>query len=149
MGRKKRPFYRIVAVDSRKARDGAYLDNLGFYNPLTDPVELLINEERALHWLQKGAIPSETVRSLLSRKGIMLKWDMMRRGVDAPRMEEELKKWEVLQMEKARRREALVAQKRRAGVAAMAADGAQQQAPAAPPEPAPETPPEAATPAAE
>jgi len=79
----------------------------------------------------------------------MLKWDMMRRGVDAPRMEEELKKWEVLQMEKARRREALVAQKRRAGVAAMAADGAQQQAPAAPPEPAPETPPEAATPAAE
>ena len=67
MGAKKRPFYRLVVADSRAARDGAFIDTLGFYNPIAEPVELKIDEEKALDWLQKGAQPSDTARSLLKK----------------------------------------------------------------------------------
>lgn len=74
MGAKKRPMYRIVASDSRVKRDGQYLELVGTYNPLTNPAEVKINEEVALKWLNNGAIPSDTVRSLLSKAGIMAKF---------------------------------------------------------------------------
>lgn len=74
MGAKKRPIYRIVASDSRVKRDGQYLELVGTYNPLTNPAEVKINEEVALKWLNNGAIPSDTVRSLLSKAGIMAKF---------------------------------------------------------------------------
>jgi small subunit ribosomal protein S16 len=112
MGKKKQPFYRIVAADSRRPRDGKYLENLGFYNPRTHPLKVEINEERALYWLRQGAIPTDTVRSLFRRSGILLKWDLMRRGYDEARIEEELKKWEVLQIERRKRLEAAEIQKR-------------------------------------
>ena len=105
MGRKKRPFYRVVAVDNRKRRDGAYLENLGHYSPLSDPIELKLNEERILYWLNVGAQPSETVRSLLRREGILFKWDLMKKGFDETRIQEELKKLEVIQLERKRKRE--------------------------------------------
>ena len=70
MGAKKAPFYRIVAVDGRKARDGQYLDNVGYYDPTKQPAEIKINTERALYWLDNGAQPTETVRSLLKQQGI-------------------------------------------------------------------------------
>jgi len=70
MGRKKRPFYRVVAIDSRNQRDGRAIEHLGYYNPMIDPAEISINEERALYWLQVGAKPSETAKSLLSKVGI-------------------------------------------------------------------------------
>jgi small subunit ribosomal protein S16 len=73
MGAKKRPFYRLVVADSRAARDGAFIDSLGYYNPIADPVELKIDEEKALEWLQKGAQPSDTARSLLKQTGVMEK----------------------------------------------------------------------------
>ncbi len=73
MGAKKRPFYRIVAADSRAPRDGRFIEIIGHYNPLTDPVELKIDEEKALKWLANGAQPSETVRNLLSSQGIIAK----------------------------------------------------------------------------
>jgi len=111
MGKKKQPFYRIVAADSRTRRDGKYLEKIGHYNPLTDPADIVINEERAFYWLKNGAIPTDTVRSLFSRKGIMLKWHLMRAGYDQARMEEEIKKWELLQLEKRKRAEALAAQR--------------------------------------
>jgi len=69
-GRKNRPFYRVVVADSRAARDGKFIEKLGNYNPLSEPIEFTINEERALYWLQVGAQPSNTVKSLLSRAGI-------------------------------------------------------------------------------
>ncbi len=73
-GTKKRPFYRIVAVDSRKKRDGAYLENLGIYHPLEkDANEVQLNEDRIKHWLDNGAKPSHTVKILLNKKGIELK----------------------------------------------------------------------------
>src|SRR5574344_2567198 len=74
MGAKKRPFYRIVAADSRVARDGKDIELVGTYNPITEPAEVKINEEIALKWLNNGAIPTDTVRDLLSKQGIMKKF---------------------------------------------------------------------------
>jgi small subunit ribosomal protein S16 len=69
-GRKKKPSYRVVVADSRAPRDGAFLEIIGHYEPLTDPVTLVIDEEKALKWLRQGAKPSETVAGLLKRQGI-------------------------------------------------------------------------------
>ncbi len=74
MGGKKTPFYRVVVADSRSPRDGRFIEEIGTYNPLTDPAEVRLNEEKALQWLQNGAKPSDTVRSLLSKAGIMKKF---------------------------------------------------------------------------
>lgn len=74
MGAKKTPFYRIVVADSRSPRDGRQIETVGTYNPLTNPVELKIDEELALKWLQNGAQPSDTVRNLFSDQGIMEKF---------------------------------------------------------------------------
>lgn len=73
MGDKKSPFYRIVVVDSRVARDGKYIDKIGHYNPVSNPVEVVIDEAKAKDWLAKGVQPTETVRSLLLNKGIIEK----------------------------------------------------------------------------
>ena len=73
MGRKKRPFYRIVVADSKARRDGAFVDILGYYNPLTVPADVKIDEEKALKWLEVGALPTDTTRSLFSKAGIMRK----------------------------------------------------------------------------
>lgn len=74
MGAKKRPFYRIVAADSRSPRDGKFIELVGTYNPITEPAEIKVNEEIALKWLNNGAIPTDTVRDLLSKQGIMKKF---------------------------------------------------------------------------
>ncbi|MCI7401615.1 MAG: 30S ribosomal protein S16 [Christensenella sp.] len=71
MGAKKAPFYRIVAIDERKARGAEYLDNIGYYNPTKNPVEVRIDAEKANTWLKNGAQPTETVRSLLKKEGII------------------------------------------------------------------------------
>lgn len=97
MGRKKLPFYRIVVIDSRKKRDGEYIDNIGTYNPLVHPAEIVVNEEKAISWLQKGATPSDTVKSLLSHQGILLKLDLMKKGFSTEKISEELQKWQMMQ----------------------------------------------------
>lgn len=74
MGAKKRPFYRIVATDSRSRRDGEYLELVGTYNPISSEKDVKINEEVALKWLNNGAIPSDTVRNLFKDAGIMKKF---------------------------------------------------------------------------
>lgn len=71
MGAKKAPFYRIVAIDERKARGAEYLDNIGYYNPTKNPAEVRIDAEKATTWLKNGAQPTETVRSLLKKEGII------------------------------------------------------------------------------
>ena len=71
MGTKQTPFYRVVVADSRTARDGRFLEILGTYDPLKHPVALIIDEDRTLRWLQKGAQPTDTVRQLLRRVGLM------------------------------------------------------------------------------
>ena len=74
MGAKKRPFYRIVAADSRSPRDGKFIELVGTYNPIMEPAEIKVNEEVALKWLNNGAIPTDTVRDLLSKQGVMKKY---------------------------------------------------------------------------
>jgi small subunit ribosomal protein S16 len=71
MGAKKRPFYRVVVADSRMPRDGRFIEEIGYYNPLTDPIEVKINEEKAADWLKKGAIPTDTVKYLFKNIGIL------------------------------------------------------------------------------
>jgi len=69
MGAKKAPFYRIVVADSRAPRDGAFVEEIGYYNPLKDPIELKVDNEAAAEWIRKGAQPTDTVRSLLKKSG--------------------------------------------------------------------------------
>ena len=68
-GAKKRPFYRIVVADSESPRDGKYLENVGTYNPLIDPAEVSLKQERIKYWIDQGAIPTTTVKSLLKKEG--------------------------------------------------------------------------------
>ena len=83
-GRKKRPFYRLVAADARAQRDGAFLERLGHYNPLTDPADVVIDEEKALKWLRRGAQPTDTAKRLLSKSGILMKFEHERLGRPMP-----------------------------------------------------------------
>jgi small subunit ribosomal protein S16 len=71
MGAKKRPFYRLVVADSRTARGGAYIEALGSYDPIANPTQIEIDTEKALLWLKRGAQPSDTVRRLFQKSGVM------------------------------------------------------------------------------
>ncbi len=74
MGAKKKPFYRIVAADSRTKRDGITIEDIGYYNPVTEPATVKVDEEKVLSWLSNGAQPTDTVRDILSKQGIMKKF---------------------------------------------------------------------------
>ncbi|HZJ84935.1 MAG TPA: 30S ribosomal protein S16 [Syntrophomonadaceae bacterium] len=74
MGAKKRPFYRVIVADSRAPRDGKFIEEIGYYNPTTEPATIKIDEEKALKWLTNGAKPSDTVKSILQKQGIMAKF---------------------------------------------------------------------------
>ncbi len=80
MGRKKIPVFSIVATDSRNARDGRYIEDLGRYYPLEQPATVQVDEERVLYWLENGAQPSDTVRSLISKRGLMLHHHLKKKG---------------------------------------------------------------------
>ena len=80
MGAKKAPFYRIVVADSRSPRDGKFIELIGTYNPLVAPAEIKIDESLALEWLGKGAIPTDTVKNILSKAGIMEKYHNSKLG---------------------------------------------------------------------
>ncbi|NOV03196.1 30S ribosomal protein S16 [Paenibacillus planticolens] len=74
VGAHKAPFYRVVVSDSRSPRDGRFIEEIGTYNPITEPAAVNLDEEKALKWLQTGAQPSDTVRSLFSKAGLMTKF---------------------------------------------------------------------------
>ena len=74
MGSKKRPFYRVVAADSRSPRDGRFIELLGYYHPIEKPAKVSLNEDRIFHWLENGAIASDTVTSLFKEVGLLEKW---------------------------------------------------------------------------
>ena len=94
MGKKKQPIYKMVAADSRSPRDGKFLEAVGFYNPLTNPHTLDLKEDRILYWLNVGAQPSNTVKSLLRQKGITLKKELARKGLDEEKIKSELENWQ-------------------------------------------------------
>ena len=80
MGRKKRPIWAVVAADARAPRDGRFIEDLGRYYPLEEPARVELKDDRIMHWLQVGAQPTDTVRSILSRQGLMLQLHMLRKG---------------------------------------------------------------------
>ncbi len=80
MGAKKRPFYRVVAADSRYPRDGKFVETVGTYNPIAETDTIKIDEEKALKWLRNGAQPTDTVRDILSKAGIMKKFHDEKQG---------------------------------------------------------------------
>ncbi|MBE6570721.1 MAG: 30S ribosomal protein S16 [Ruminococcaceae bacterium] len=71
MGAKKAPFYRVVVADSRYPRDGRFIEEIGHYNPLTDPAEVVIDGEKAKKWIANGAQPTDTVKALLKKNGVL------------------------------------------------------------------------------
>ena len=71
MGKKKAPFYRIIVADSRSPRDGRFIEEVGYYNPMTNPAEIKVDAEKAQKWLDNGAQPTETVKSILTKSGII------------------------------------------------------------------------------
>lgn len=71
LGDKKSPFYRVIVADSRSPRDGKFIDILGTYNPLTNPAEIKIDNEKATKWLKNGAVPTDTARNLLVKSGVI------------------------------------------------------------------------------
>lgn len=87
MGTKKRAFYRIVAADSRRARDGKFLEILGTYNPITKPARVTVFEDKIVKWLDQGAIPSDTVGSLLTQIGFGEKYSKLKKGEDVSGIE--------------------------------------------------------------
>jgi small subunit ribosomal protein S16 len=97
IGRKKAPIYKIVAADSRAPRDGRFIEAVGEYNPGFNPAKVELKEERVFHWLQNGATPTYTVKNLLSRKGVMLKHHLLKKGVNAEKINEEYTKWLAVQ----------------------------------------------------
>ncbi|MCZ6775528.1 MAG: 30S ribosomal protein S16 [Ignavibacteria bacterium] len=106
IGKKKLPIYHIVAADSRVARTGKFLEILGRYEPLQQPMLITANEDRVFYWLRTGAKPTDTVRSLLKRTGLWMKWNMSRKGVDQATIATEMQKWQMAQVEKNQRHEA-------------------------------------------
>jgi small subunit ribosomal protein S16 len=82
MGAKKRPFYRIVAADSRRARDGRFLEILGTYNPITKPATVEVHEDKMTKWIDDGAVPSQTVATLLTQIGYTEKYQKAKKGED-------------------------------------------------------------------
>lgn len=106
IGKKKMPQYHIVAADSRAARNGKFLEVVGRYEPLRDPMLIETKEDRLMYWLKVGAQPSDTLRSLLQRSGMWLKWTLLKKGADDATIALEMEKWQMAQAEKRARDEA-------------------------------------------
>ncbi len=81
MGAKRSPFYRVVVADSKSPRDGKFIEEIGYYNPNTDPATIKIDEERALKWLSQGAKPTDTTKSLLRKQGVLSKFAETRKQI--------------------------------------------------------------------
>src|SRR5690349_15721881 len=93
-GRKKLPIYKIIAADSRSRRDGRFIESLGQYRPSNDTNKVVdLKEDRVMYWLKVGAQPTSTVRSLLSKEGILLKWHLEKKQVDPARASEIFNTW--------------------------------------------------------
>jgi small subunit ribosomal protein S16 len=136
MGKKKQPIYKIVAVDSRVKRDGRFIDAVGLYNPSTNPMTITLREDRIFHWLERGAQPTDTVKNLLSRKGVWLKWGLKRKKADEATIAAEFEKWQMMQEPKLQKENERKARRK----AAKKKKKAAAEIPAQPEAAAPETP---------
>ena len=92
IGRRKRPFYRMVIIDSRKKRDGAAIEELGWYNPISHEKECELKSDRIIYWLSQGAQPTEAAKKLIRKEGIAFEWHLIKSGVDEKEIQKQLKK---------------------------------------------------------
>ena len=111
IGRRNRPFYRLIVIDSRKRRDGAAIEQIGWYNPIDPKHSYEIMDDRILYWLGEGAIPSNAVKKIMKRDGLALRWHLMQQGVDEKEIEIEIKRWELNREDTLASREAKEAEK--------------------------------------
>jgi small subunit ribosomal protein S16 len=100
------PQYHIVAADSRAARNGKFLEVVGRYEPLHNPMLIETQEDRLMYWLKTGARPTDTLRSLLQRSGMWLKWSLLKKGTDEATIASAMEKWQMAQAERRQRDEA-------------------------------------------
>lgn len=126
VGKKKMPIYHIVAADSRVARNGKFLEIIGRYDPRQNPAGITTKELRVMYWLKNGALPTDTVKSLLQQTGLWMKWSLMKRGKDETFIATEMQKWEMdragkLERAKARKERRAAARKKKNAPAADAA----------------------------
>jgi small subunit ribosomal protein S16 len=133
------PAYHIVAADSRAARTGRFLEIVGRYEPMQAPALISTKEDRLFYWLRHGALPTDTVRSLLRKNGSWIKWSLKKKGSTDEAIQKEMEKWEMLQ-EGRRQRE----QERKARRSASKKEAKKGTAASVPPEQAAAAPPEAA-----
>ncbi len=138
MGAMKRPFYRLVVVDSRNRRDGRYIENVGTYNPIPKETEVTLKEDRILDWLSKGAQPSGTVESLLRNAGILERFQLIKAGTPPEELEAKLEEWRAKlpkassdKMSRADKKQAKKQAERDAAAAKIAAEEAEAKAAAA------------------
>ncbi len=127
-GRKKQPIYDIAAMDSRKSRNGEFLEKFGQYNPMTNPATITMDRARALHWLRNGAQPTSIVRRLLSLQGITLELHMERKGKTADEISTSLEKHAATVQARLVRRKAKNEEKKRAAAKAAEAAAAAPEA---------------------
>ena len=95
IGRRNRPFYRLIVIDSRKQRDGAAIEEVGWYNPIDEGHSYDLKGDRILHWLSQGAVPTNAAHKLMRRAGIAHRWHLMQQGMDEAEIDKEMKKWEL------------------------------------------------------
>ena len=103
MGKKKQPIYRIIAADSRSPRDGRFIEEVGFYDPNKENMIIKLKEEKVTKWLKNGAQPTETVKSLFKRYGLSFKQNLVKRGYDDIKINEEMDKFDASKVEKLKR----------------------------------------------
>lgn len=130
-GRKKLPIYKIVAADSRNRRDGRFIEALGQYRPQNETGKVQLNEDRIMYWLNVGAQPTDTMRSILSKEGILLKWHLEKKKIEPARAAEIFATWKSqkeAQAEKKQMSKAEIARKKKADADALKAEAARAEA---------------------
>ena len=136
IGRRNRPFYRLVIMDARNRRDGSAIEEVGWYNPTAKDEMYSLKEDRILHWLEEGAQPTDTAHDILRTAGLAHKWHLLKQGLDETAVEKEMKKWALERedvLERRRQRaEAKVAEKKAAAGKKAAATAAEVDKPAEP-----------------
>ena len=136
IGRRNRPFYRLVIMDARNRRDGAAIEEVGWYNPTAKDEMYSLKEDRILYWLEEGAQPTDTAHDILRTAGLAHKWHLMKQGLDETAVEKEMKKWALEREDVLERRlqraEAKVAEKKDAAGKKAAETAAEVDKPAEP-----------------
>lgn len=94
IGKKKKPVYKIVAADARSPRDGRFIEELGYYDPNFDPMKIALKKTKVMYWLKNGAQPTDTVRQLFQKEGVLLQMDLIKRGKSQEEIDARLAKFE-------------------------------------------------------